>query len=168
MKPHIVLIPGAWHSADAYDTLLPYLQDHGYQVTALTLPSVGTEPPITTLEPEVTHIRNNVSSIADRGEDVVVVMHSYGGLAGTASLKGLSKAERQAANLPGGVTALVYLAAWMLEEGQTIRGSGGGRGGKGGPSKIKEDVGTYHTHITCTLLNKTSTIYTFTPKLINT
>lgn len=140
MKPHIVLIPGAWHSGDAYDTLLPYLHEFGYETTALTLPSVGAEPPLTTLKPETDFIRTKINQLLDKDEDVVVVMHSYGGFAGSAALQGLSKAERQKANLPGGVTALVYLTAWMLDEGQTIRGSGGGKGGKGGPSKLKEEV----------------------------
>lgn len=140
MKPHIVLIPGAWHSGDAYDTLLPFLQQNGYSTTALTLPSVGAEPPLTKIEPEITHIRNAILPILDRGEDVVVVLHSYAGFAGTASLKGLSKSERQAAGLSGGIIALVYIAAWMIDEGESVRGSGGGRGGKGGPSKLKQEV----------------------------
>lgn len=61
-------------------------------------------------------------------------MHSYGDFASRESLQGLPKAERQASNQSGGVVALVYLTAWMLDEGQSVRGSGGGKGGKARPS----------------------------------
>lgn len=140
MKPHIILIPGAWHSGDCFDPLLPYLQDASYQVTALTLPSVGAEPPLTSLDPEIEYIRNSIIPLLDADNDVLVAMHSYGGFAGSAALQGLSRPERQAQGKPGGVTALVYMAAWMLDEGQSIRGSGGGRGGKAGTSVVKEEV----------------------------
>lgn len=140
MKPHIVLIPGAWHSGDCYDILIPFLQTYGYHTTALTLPSVGAEPPLTEIEPEIDHIRNNIVPLLDQNQEVVVVMHSYGGFAGTAALKGLSKIDRQAADQAGGITALVYLTAWMMDVGQSIRASGGGRGGKLGRSVMKEDV----------------------------
>jgi len=140
MKPHIVLIPGAWHSGDAYDTMLPFLHSHGYETTALTLPSVGAEPPLTSLDPEIEHIRNKVEPLLEKGQDVVVVMHSYGGFAGSAALHGLSTAERKKDGQPGGVVSLVYLAAWMLDEGRALRGSGGGSGGKFGLSALREEV----------------------------
>ena len=140
MKSHVVLIPGAWHSGDAYDLLVPLLRVHGHETTSLTLPSVGAEPPLTSLEPEVEYIRNTVEPLSEQGKEIVVVMHSYGGFAGSAALHGLSRAERHEKGLNGGIVALVYLAAWMLDEGQSISGSGGGKGGKGGPSTIKVEV----------------------------
>lgn len=140
MKPHIVLIPGAWHSGDAYDTFLPFLHSHGYETTALTLPSVGAEPPLTSLEPEIEYIRGQIVPLLDHGQDVVVVMHSYGGFAGSSALQGLSKAEREQQEQSGGVISLVYLAAWMLPAGRALRGSGGGSGGKLGLSVLREEV----------------------------
>lgn len=140
MKPHIVLIPGAWHSGNAYDTLLPFLHSHGYQTTALTLPSVGAEPPLTSLSPEIDYIRGKILPLLEQGQDVVVVMHSYGGFAGSAALIGLSKQEREKEGQLGGVTSLVYLAAWMLEPGRALRGSGGASGGKLGLSVLREEV----------------------------
>lgn len=106
----------------------------------MTLPSVGAEPPLTSLEPEVEYIRNTVIPLLEQGKEIVVLMHSYGGFTGSATLRGLSKAERHGKGLNGGIIALVYLAAWMLDEGQSVIGSGGGKGGKGGPSTIKVEV----------------------------
>lgn len=138
-KPHIILVPGAWHSGDCFDELVPYLRGSGYETTALTLPSVGAEPPLKTLDPEIEHIRSVIVPLLDVGQDVVVVMHSYGGLPGSAALHGLSKTERQHQSKPGGVMAMVFLTAWMLDEGLSIRGMGGGKGGKAGPSVVKEE-----------------------------
>ena len=95
MKPHIILIPGAWHSGDAYDLLVTLLREQGYETTSLTLSSVGAEPPLTTLEPEVEYICIQIIPLLEQSRKVVVVMHSYGGFAGSAALRGLSKAERR-------------------------------------------------------------------------
>lgn len=141
-RPYIVLIPGAWHSADSYDLLVPYLRDSGYDVTAIDLPSVGAEPPIQSLQPEIDRIRGVILPLLDRGKNVIVVMHSYAGVAGSSALFGLSRNDRLAANLPGGVTALVYLCAWMVPEGASVRSAGGGQGGKGGSKRVRQDVST--------------------------
>lgn len=146
MKPHIILIPGAWHSASSYDLLIPLLK--GYDVTALTLPSVGAEPPVQTLQPEIDHIRSILLPLLDAGTDVLVVMHSYAGVAGSSALQGLSKSDRQAQQLPGGVTSLVYLCAWMVPVGQSVRSAGGGQGGKGGPKRVRAEVSPLLYHPT--------------------
>jgi len=140
MRPHIALIPGAWHSGDAYDTLLPFLHSQGYETTALTLPSVGAEPPLTSLYPEIEYIRGKIVPLLEKGQDVVVVMHSYGGFAGSAALHGLSKAEREKEGQTGGVVSLVYLAAWLLDEGKAMLGSGGGSPGALGMSVFRIEV----------------------------
>ena len=122
MKPHIVLIPGAWHAGACYDFIVPLLQDAGYATTALTLPSVGAEPPLTSTDQDAAVVHSAVSDLADAGRDVVVVMHSYGAVPGSDGVKGLSKKERAGQGLDGGggVVALVYLCAWMLPEGKSI------------------------------------------------
>lgn len=61
-----MLISGAWHSGNAYDTLLPFLHDFGYTTTALTLQSVGAIPLLTTLEPEVEFVRSDIIQLLDQ------------------------------------------------------------------------------------------------------
>jgi hypothetical protein len=59
----------------------------------------------------------------DEGQDIVVVMLSYGGAVGTESCKGLGKAEKLKLTNPQerekvrGVIRLVYVSALMLSEG---------------------------------------------------
>lgn len=145
-KPDIVLIPGAWHTGDCFDRIVPLLKGNGYSVTALTLPSVGAEPPLENLDEDVHLIHGAVERLADAGKEVVVVMHSYGGIPGTEAIKGLSRIDRKEKALEGGVVALVYMCAWMVAEGESVFSSGGGRGGKGGPSKVRVD-GNYLYHL---------------------
>jgi pimeloyl-ACP methyl ester carboxylesterase len=139
-KPTIVLIPGAWHTADCYEILIPHLHEAGYETLPLTLPSVGADPAQQSLDPDVQHIRNNVIPLLDQGKDVVLAMHSYGGVPGSSAMRGLAKNERQAQGQPGGVTALVFICAWMIDEGTTAKDYGGGRGGKLGPSTLSIEV----------------------------
>lgn len=86
-KPDIVLIPGAWHTGDCFDRIVPLLKGKGYSVTALTLPSVGAEPPLENFDQDVHLIHGVVEGLADAGKDVVVVMHSYGGIPRTVAMK---------------------------------------------------------------------------------
>ena len=51
-------------------------------------------------------------------------MHSYGGIPGSAALNGLGKVEREKNGEKGGVVRLVYVASWILREGETLPGAG--------------------------------------------
>ena len=50
----------------------------------------------------------------------MLVLHSYGGLPGGAAAYGLSKSERQGQGQAGGVIGLIYLSAFLIEEGGTL------------------------------------------------
>jgi hypothetical protein len=52
----------------------------------------------------------------DQGQDVVLIMHSYSGVPGSASALGLSKTERAAQGKKGGVIGQIFYAA-MLQKG---------------------------------------------------
>ena len=45
---------------------------------------------------------------------MIMIMHSYGGLAGTSAVQDLDQPTRKAAGQPGGVIPLLYLCAYML------------------------------------------------------
>ena len=154
-KPTLLLIPGAWHTASAYSLLIPPLTQHSYPVQALTLPSVGSNPPPTSIGPDIQHIRNALIPLLDESKDVIVVMHSYGGIPGGSAVKGLSRKEREGEGKKGGVVALVYICAWIIDQGVSAKAAGGGRGGKGGPSTLRVEVsctqhlGLYSLASTC-------------------
>ncbi|KAL2849325.1 hypothetical protein BJX68DRAFT_267177 [Aspergillus pseudodeflectus] len=66
---------------------------------------------------DATAIRAVTTKLADEGHQVVLVMHSYGGIPGTESAEELGCEFRQNAGKPGGSIALVYLAAYFLTKG---------------------------------------------------
>lgn len=67
-----------------------------------------------------------LASLADQGKEVVLVMHSYGGMPGTESVKGVSLTERRAQGKPGGVSQLLYVACIIAQVGMKAQGADGG------------------------------------------
>jgi hypothetical protein len=66
---------------------------------------------------DATAIRAVTANLADEGHQVVLVMHSYGGIPGTESAEELGCEFRQNAGKPGGSIALVYLSRILPHEG---------------------------------------------------
>jgi pimeloyl-ACP methyl ester carboxylesterase len=108
-KPNVVLVHGAWADGSCWSAVIEALQASGYTVTAPQFPE-------TSLAADVARLRQ----ILHRQDGPTVVAgHSYGGQIMTAL----------GTDAPN-VTALVYVAAFGLDEGETL----GGQLGSGPPS----------------------------------
>jgi pimeloyl-ACP methyl ester carboxylesterase len=116
-KPTIVFVPGAFHTPEYYDGVRSLLEEKGYTTTAVALPSVGSTA---SMSDDAAAIHAVTSKLADAGHQIVLVMHSYGGIPGTQSAKDLGFKGRQEAGKPGGIIALVYLAAYLIKEGMSV------------------------------------------------
>jgi len=84
-NPHIILVPGFWLGAWAWDEVTPVLQESGHEVTALTLPgleSVESESSQVTMED---HIAAIVEAVEAAGAPVVLAVHSGAGFPGYAA-----------------------------------------------------------------------------------
>jgi hypothetical protein len=77
----------------------------------------GCRTAITSADEDTALVHSTVSKLAEAGRDVVVVVHSYGGIPGSDAMKGLAREERSGKGLRGEV-ALVYIYAWMLQQGK--------------------------------------------------
>ncbi|TKA80492.1 hypothetical protein B0A55_02302 [Friedmanniomyces simplex] len=120
-RPTIIIVPGAWHFGTKHFTpLTERLQTVGYKVIPLDLPSISDDPPLTGWQDDITHIAQTIEQAADRGEDVVLVMHSRGGHCGSDAAQGLSKTDREKAGKKGGIVRCVFLAAFAAPEGLSI------------------------------------------------
>jgi len=109
---NIVLVHGAWHGGWCYRDTARLLRAQGHTVLTPTHTGVGERAhqahESITLE---THIRDVVGAIeAEELTDLVLCGHSYGGMVIT------GVADR----LPGRVTALVYLDAFVPEHGDSL------------------------------------------------
>ena len=125
-KPTFVLVPGAWSLPHVFDKLRSILSDKDYPSEAPAHPSVGTEPPTAALADDVDHLRNVIRGLIEQEKEVIVVMHSYGGLVGSGAVEGLSKDQMAAEGKIGGVICLVYMAAMMVPVGMSPKDLMGG------------------------------------------
>ena len=98
-KPAIVLVHGAFADGSSWQRIIPLLERDGYTVTAV-------QNPLTSLSDDIATTKRVID--AQTG-DVVVVGHSYGGSVITGAAAGNPH-----------VKALVYLAAYAPEAGETI------------------------------------------------
>ncbi|EOD51993.1 hypothetical protein GTA08_BOTSDO12061 [Neofusicoccum parvum] len=126
-KPTLVFAPGAWHTPDCYDVVREQLHARGWATEGVAYPSVGAEPPTKGLADDAAAVRSAIEKLADEGKEVVLVVHSYGGLVGQNAVEGLGYKQRQAAGKKGGVIMFVYLAAFVVPKGATIKGMLGGQ-----------------------------------------
>lgn len=125
-KPSIALIPGAWHSPVHYEKLITLLENAGYPVKTMQLPSAGSvEPKKESTAGDAEAIRENLLlPLLNEGNDVIVLMHSYGGCPGAAAAKGLGKTERKTS---GSVIGLIFIAAFLAREGDSLLSALGGK-----------------------------------------
>jgi pimeloyl-ACP methyl ester carboxylesterase len=121
-KPTIVFVPGAWHSPEGFRLVMDQLQAAGYDTKGVTLASVGAETPLKDFGPDVEAIQKVLQPLADEGKDVVLVVHSYGGVIGTEAVRGFAKSDREKEGKNGGVSHLYYCCAFALPEGASLMG----------------------------------------------
>ena len=119
-KPIIVLVPGAWATPAFYTLLSSNLSEKGLTTKIVSHPSAGAEPPIKTLDDDVSNLRSTLKRLVNSGEDAIVVAHSYGGLVASGSVQGLEKPVRQNQGKQGGIVMIVYMTAFVVNEGLNL------------------------------------------------
>jgi len=100
---NVVLVHGAWADGSSWSKVIPLLQRKGLNVSAVQIP-------LTSLEDDIAVTRRILT--AQKGL-TVLVGHSYGGLVITGAANGVAN-----------VQALVYIAAFALDEGESIEALG--------------------------------------------
>jgi pimeloyl-ACP methyl ester carboxylesterase len=107
-----VLVHGAWHGGWCWSRVRRVLQSGGHQVHTPTLSGLCERSHLLSREIGLTtHVADVANLISWEGlEDVVLCGHSYGGCV----ISGVAHRERQR------ISALVYLDAFILEDGQSL------------------------------------------------
>lgn len=120
-KPTIVILHGIWHSPVTFLKFTNALQQEGYEVHIPFFPScIGARPPIASLPQDTALVRRLVEQLADVGRNIILVMHSYGGVVGCNAIEGLDIKSRKSAGKPGGVVHLVGVAAHIHPKGFSV------------------------------------------------
>jgi hypothetical protein len=119
--PQSVFVPGAWHTPDTFDGIRALLSKRGHDSEAIVLPSVSAaEPTKSGLHADIAHTNGVLRALADQGRQIIVVMHSYGGMVGAGAAEGLVYAQRSKAGQLGGVIMMVWLAAFVTPRGKSV------------------------------------------------
>ena len=118
-KMNVVLVHGAWADGSSWSKVIPLLDPKQFNVTAVQLP-------LTSLEDDIAVTRN---ALAAQTGPTVLVGHSYGGAV-------ITGAGNDAPN----VTALVYIAAFGLDEGESLQGLSSQGPATAGAAQIRPDA----------------------------
>ncbi len=107
--PRILLVHGAFGRAANWDRVVPGLRAAGHDVEAIDLPGAGAdETPVA--EVTLERYADRVCDALSGGPPAVLVGHSMGGMAIT----------QAAAKCPEQVARLVYVAAFLPSDGQSL------------------------------------------------
>lgn len=114
-KPTVVFVPGFWEGPRVFDGVRSKLEAHGYPTDAVTSACTGkTSSSGLTLDDDIAAVRTLVEPIVEAGQEVLMVLHSAGGITGSAALKGLCAPQRKEEGKMGGVAHIVFLCAGIL------------------------------------------------------
>jgi pimeloyl-ACP methyl ester carboxylesterase len=128
-EPVLLLVHGAWHGSWSWATLPRLLGASGVRTLAVDLPGRGRGPDGGhDLAAHASYLRSVAAGIDG---PLAVLTHSYGGAVATEALAGLPR-----------LSTLIYLAAFMLEPGQSCRDANVGTP-DGGPGLSPELDGDY-------------------------
>ena len=105
------------------------LEADDYETNCPDQPSTGAMPATVTLYEDAQTIHSTLADLIEpQGKNVIVVMHSYGGVVGTEAVGETLVAEQcQAKGLSVSVTHLVYLCAFLLSEDNSLGSTFGGQ-----------------------------------------
>jgi pimeloyl-ACP methyl ester carboxylesterase len=108
-RPELLLVHGAWHGSWCWQAVEPFLTADGWNVSTVDLPSAADNGGLAGMYDDAEVIRERLAAAYGT---VAVVAHSYGGVP-----------TSQVAAEAGNVSQLVYLAAHMLEVGESLASS---------------------------------------------
>ncbi|KAJ5149108.1 hypothetical protein N7448_000686 [Penicillium atrosanguineum] len=87
---------------------------------AVPTPSVGAIPPNKGLHTDIDYTKNFLRELSDKGRQIVLITHSYGGMFSANVVEGLAYYQRSKAGSPGGVIMVMWMAAFVTPKGQSL------------------------------------------------
>lgn len=132
-KPPVVLVHGAWETSSIWDGVAAKLTRDGYRVQVVTLPGRPGNPAAPGQVSMVRYRQAISVAIATDKAPVVLVGHSFAGF----PISVVAEAE------PARIKTLVYLAAYLPQDGQSLLGvATADKDSKAGPAvQIDKDHG---------------------------
>lgn len=103
-----------------FNILGAQLQQQGYNTRTWGLITVN--KPYVSIDEDAKALANGMLRplIEEQGKNIMLYLHLYAGFLGSAAIAGLSKAERAAKGLQGGIIGLIYQSAFIPHFGNTL------------------------------------------------
>lgn len=121
-KPTLIFVHGAWHRADCFAQTITALEQEGYHCIAPQLQSSGTPEPVTSLESTVSQVQDIIVAESTKGNDVIMVNHSFGGVVGCSAVKGFTaKDSSKLGSAKGKVVGIIQICAFMIPSNVSLR-----------------------------------------------
>jgi pimeloyl-ACP methyl ester carboxylesterase len=105
-----VLVHGAWSGAYAWDKVAPLLEAEGEQVITVELPAHGKDDTPVAQATLQSYVDKVAEAVTAQSGQVILVGHSIGGIV----------ISEVADSIPNKIATLVYLAAYLPQDGQTL------------------------------------------------
>ncbi|KAJ5691737.1 hypothetical protein N7488_012472 [Penicillium malachiteum] len=115
-KTHVVIVPASFAPPLLYSDFVQHLSEYGLRATVVDLPSVGNRDPLpaASMMDDADHAKMVTTKLADDGYEIILMMHSYGGVCGTESTARVSNVRgkplrNQGVSFISSTSALQYL-----------------------------------------------------------
>lgn len=126
-KPVFVLVPGAWHGPETWSKVSFILKEQGFNSISISLPTTDGDN-TKAFGDDVKATQDAIQAETSQGRNVILVVHSYGGVVGQSAIKGFAppKEIRASANT-GHVIGLVVIASGFNQPGMAFLDGTGGK-----------------------------------------
>jgi pimeloyl-ACP methyl ester carboxylesterase len=122
-NPTLVFVPGSWHGPEVWSKLTTQLRALGYNRVAVDLLTTQSNPDAS-ISDDVKAVQQAIEAEIREGQNVVVVVHSYGGVVGPSAIKGHTRPKQIDSSLSeentpssGHVIGLVMMATGFMPTG---------------------------------------------------
>ena len=119
-KPTVVWVPGLLHTPEHFKLIISALAKVSIPSLAISLPNIGAGAATAAPYDDLKTIRTKLEELVDEGKEVLLISHSYGGMPACQAVRGIEKSQRVKCGQPGGVIRVVFMAAFIIQEGQSI------------------------------------------------
>ncbi|KAI1267980.1 Alpha/Beta hydrolase protein [Xylariaceae sp. FL1019] len=125
MDPLLVLVPGAFGTAEGFEKMIPYLGS--LETHPASYPSCNPPDPLeASCTNDIATLRSTLISLLDQGRNLIILAHSYAGVVAGGAAKGLDPISRNGAGHECAVLGLIYVVGNITLEGETLLDAVGG------------------------------------------
>lgn len=131
-RPTILLVTGAWHVPEHYRLVSDGLRSQGFRVSVPRLPSntnTKETAQLADLDDDIAFIHGHAKQLLAEGQDLLVLMHSYGGVVGSYALSNMPTRATSTGNQGSGagrLLGLLYMTSFITLAGESLTDIFGG------------------------------------------